>query len=546
MHGLAGALHKIHSCTVPGEKRDFNLYGYHFDIKPANILVENSGKFVITDFGQANFKQRAGTSRVTGMGGTEAYAPPEIEQRDAKPNRKYDVWSLGCVFLELCTFVALRYKGVSDLDDIKISRSADGRRVYESFFQAAMIPGTYQLKPSISKWVRDMPGSTNASEDSRKFLAAMLDLTERMLHVNVEDRLTSHEVLITMESILKLHLPEQNQTTEKIIRQVPLEIDETDLCAGRLNNLPLLSQLSGGQWKKSPIRITERTDGTINLIIVDHNEVEHFEIGLRSVIELIPQYAFHDESHNPLSGSHIVMMPRRFSNRAHIRHIPLVFNEIRDSYILQSNLMQQDIQRSLSLDKFELELGFWQRTMRKLQGKGALNRETLGKVSTIQLWSERALHNPMSQSPTDSRSLSLTASHFAVLRPPNYRIVIYSASVVIAVTLSKASRLRREVPMVLRLEPMDISTKSKFRAHVIATRKTGVPPSLPLDREKLDQREENGEFSCQGMTLTFQTNEDADVFFNTYMDLKKKWTDEYERIRQNGLDMRDLIGRGHD
>ena len=76
--GISQALYKVqhfHDDSVMDEDPKF---GYHFDLKPANILVEQDGRLVITDFGQAVFKAAKDStdSRVRGMGGTEAYLVP--------------------------------------------------------------------------------------------------------------------------------------------------------------------------------------------------------------------------------------------------------------------------------------------------------------------------------------------------------------------------------------------------------------------------------------------------------------------------------------
>ena len=81
----------------------------HFDLKPDNILVERDGKWLITDFGQAALtEQRRGTTpRVGGHFGTDAYAPPEIDDTSMDFGRAYDIWSLGCITLEITAFVIL-------------------------------------------------------------------------------------------------------------------------------------------------------------------------------------------------------------------------------------------------------------------------------------------------------------------------------------------------------------------------------------------------------------------------------------------------------
>ena len=72
----------------------------HKDIKPQNILIA-SGNVLFTDFGLSrNFMDATGstTSGMTYM--TPRYSAPEVAAYDAR-NTSADVWSLGCVFLEM-------------------------------------------------------------------------------------------------------------------------------------------------------------------------------------------------------------------------------------------------------------------------------------------------------------------------------------------------------------------------------------------------------------------------------------------------------------
>ncbi|KAF2265229.1 kinase-like protein [Lojkania enalia] len=73
----------------------------HKDIKPSNILVHGTN-VLITDFGLA--KEYVG-SRSTTEGPTartEKYCAPEVARYTAR-NSSSDIWSLGCVFMEMLT-----------------------------------------------------------------------------------------------------------------------------------------------------------------------------------------------------------------------------------------------------------------------------------------------------------------------------------------------------------------------------------------------------------------------------------------------------------
>jgi serine/threonine protein kinase len=92
---LASGLAFIHSHAIR-----------HKDIKPQNILV-HEGQMIITDFGIALDASGQDTTTTTGIpeAFTDRYRAPEVAQCEPR-NRMSDVFSLGCVFLEIMASLA--------------------------------------------------------------------------------------------------------------------------------------------------------------------------------------------------------------------------------------------------------------------------------------------------------------------------------------------------------------------------------------------------------------------------------------------------------
>ncbi|KAG4442866.1 hypothetical protein IFR05_001662 [Cadophora sp. M221] len=77
----------------------------HKDIKPQNVLVHR-GTVLLTDFGISRNWTAAGHSTTAGITPkTARYCAPEVDE-EAPRNSSSDIWSLGCVFLEMWSVVS--------------------------------------------------------------------------------------------------------------------------------------------------------------------------------------------------------------------------------------------------------------------------------------------------------------------------------------------------------------------------------------------------------------------------------------------------------
>ncbi|KAL1877485.1 hypothetical protein Daus18300_002472 [Diaporthe australafricana] len=119
-HGISEGLQNIHDCNarLSGHNRKM-VMGRHGDIKPHNILwfVDHSttggNRFVLSDFTLMRFHAEGANEETTlrDIGGTQTYRAPE---KDIRPrghvSPEYDVWSLGCVFLEFASCYLLGHQ----------------------------------------------------------------------------------------------------------------------------------------------------------------------------------------------------------------------------------------------------------------------------------------------------------------------------------------------------------------------------------------------------------------------------------------------------
>lgn len=113
-HGIACGLAKVHdhaSWPVGNPESGSQNKGRHGDIKPKNILFfrdeeASPGRLVVADFTLMRFhSSNADTTRIRNVDYSRTYLPPEmVASRGAQVSQRYDIWTLGCVFLELITW----------------------------------------------------------------------------------------------------------------------------------------------------------------------------------------------------------------------------------------------------------------------------------------------------------------------------------------------------------------------------------------------------------------------------------------------------------
>lgn len=188
---MAGALKFFHfpdQTILPGQ-----MIAAHFDLKPMNILVDEKGTLLVTDFGQARIRTLGsiGETSLTAQTGDFNYRPPPMLLRkplansavppnDPKQdvglrfNRAYDVWSLACIMTEVIEYIT--QGGSAGFRSFRERRFKEDQS--SSSFWKPRQGGGYEVKPSVQATLSRFRSFND------QYLNMVTDLLESMFSID--------------------------------------------------------------------------------------------------------------------------------------------------------------------------------------------------------------------------------------------------------------------------------------------------------------------------------------------------------------------------
>lgn len=229
--------------------------GYHHDIKPHNILHFDAladtrkpppkyGILQIADFGIGKFHSlNSGTGTGT-FRGTATYAAPESkigsqisteDKKGTKPglklSRPYDIWSLGCVLMEVMVWLVFGRDGLKEFDDDRTGpeRAMDSASVETNgFFHLTESEGP-QVRNAVSRWMNKLREDPRLNKHNGSSLPELLNLIEKKLLVcNPANRLIAEEVEKQLSSITKMAAREAGDGPESLSTIIEVTSNEAE------------------------------------------------------------------------------------------------------------------------------------------------------------------------------------------------------------------------------------------------------------------------------------------------------------------------------
>jgi serine/threonine protein kinase len=163
------------NCCVVSDRRQESPIGIHCDLNPGNFLLfrdsrrdldpadpDTWGDIKLSDFGSTLFFSKLELESTQQVGHCDAlYRPPESDirdflQADAEFSAKFDVWSLGSVWLECITWLVLGADQVKAFEQTRKGGRdpVKGGRIDGGFFEIEKVNGAQKI--FIKKCVRDV------------------------------------------------------------------------------------------------------------------------------------------------------------------------------------------------------------------------------------------------------------------------------------------------------------------------------------------------------------------------------------------------------
>ncbi|KAM0751026.1 Pkinase-domain-containing protein [Meredithblackwellia eburnea MCA 4105] len=199
-HDLTGVLHHPSINLTPAHlkslmKQFLEGLGFihrrgvlHRDLKGSNILLGRRGELKIADFGLARFYARGRQNDYTNRVITQWYKPPELLFGATVYGAEVDMWSAGCIFLELFSRRPI-FQGQDEIHQLDVIFKITGTPKVDTWPGVQDLPWYELVKPKSEK------DSELRSMFSKWLSPAGLDIAEALLSLNPANRPTADEAL---------------------------------------------------------------------------------------------------------------------------------------------------------------------------------------------------------------------------------------------------------------------------------------------------------------------------------------------------------------
>ncbi|KAI0127542.1 kinase-like domain-containing protein [Xylariales sp. AK1849] len=252
--GIAEGLKMIHTANSPAIALGSHLappeslHGRHGDVKPENILWfkdylrTDMGLLKISDFGGSRFNRTRSRSHVDvkNIPISLTYRAPEYDvMREVA--QSYDIWSLGCVFLQFVTWYVQGWQGVDEFSKRRVGddNSDIPEDVFFNFVTLTGENGQELMGARAKRSVADTFRQLYEDDDCPDFLRDFLDLIETdLLRMRPTKRAKVEDIVNRLRKLSETCINDQDYCTKCIKPPKRARTDLSQLAASPMNLSP--------------------------------------------------------------------------------------------------------------------------------------------------------------------------------------------------------------------------------------------------------------------------------------------------------------------
>lgn len=212
MTGITGALSCLHNDLKDIDSEPLTCM--HLDLKPENILIFNEGSMYgtwkLADFGLSSIQIKDSKLTLPPHPGYGTYEPPEC-QLNQEQTPAYDMWSLGCIFLECIVSALEGHEAIEAFADARMKESRMGLySIIDDYFFSLNIDTidapTAVTRRAVLEKIKQLG---RIQKCSRNICTLLRIIEDSILRVDKNERMQS-SILFQIMSSMTLH----DQTTQ--------------------------------------------------------------------------------------------------------------------------------------------------------------------------------------------------------------------------------------------------------------------------------------------------------------------------------------------
>lgn len=234
-------MHRGNDSTTPNSNKSLNpsslLPGYatyHFDIKPENLLLFDTGnpeglELRISDFGSSHFCRLLRGNKSVPMKpslGSIRYQGPEIVAENPKISRPYDVWAVGCVILEfLLWFAHPKLPVGEDCRDtfarLRVDENVEHGDETDRFWVKTGEPDILR-SCELNRAVRDKFDELSALHPDKLLFKDVIEVVKKILVIEPRRRLDAAQLHDQIERVRERTVEQLNEPTPPFGRPIDI------------------------------------------------------------------------------------------------------------------------------------------------------------------------------------------------------------------------------------------------------------------------------------------------------------------------------------